>query len=747
MPPTLTQEIVLIGGGHAHAIALWHFGQNPIPGVRLTLITDTLHAPYSGMLPGHIAGFYTFDQAHIDLYRLCQFAQAQLYHDQAIGLDLKRNQVQCAHRPPVSFDLLSLDIGSTPNRLKVPGASTHAIPVKPVSGFLQHWRETIEGFARYPTQPLKLAIVGGGAGGVELALTMQQGLFVCRQATGGMRTLEASVDASFVLYTAAFPEIHLFHEGREIMPSHNAFVRQRLTQLMQRRDIHLHLGERVTQVTAEGVRCQSGLMVECNKVFWVTQASAPDWLKACGLATDSEGFVLVKDSLQSISHPQVFAAGDMATMVNYTRPKAGVFAVRQGKPLYESWKRAVLGKPSQGYRPQRDILGLIGTGDGQAIASWGKWGIGPHPLLWRWKDWIDRRFMARFSHFPAAAVAQDAIPIPVPAAVLTTVLHRIKTDHPKMESLIQGDRTNVAIESVSPGMLLHSVDTLTDFLRDPYVFGTIVTHHGLNALLARGATPQSSLAWIELPQAETALQAETLYQVLLGMLQGLGISQTQLVGCTAFLGSKLSVGLSSRGHAYPEEVLHLENLQPGQVLILTKALGVGTLLRSHAENQGKGRWLEGAIASMLQSNYPATVVFLQTGATACTAVGSLGLLGHLIPMVSQSSVAVTLNLDYLPVLDGAIEGFQQGNWSLFAEETPPSFPYLQNASSFSSHPAYPLLFEPQISGGLVAGIPKVQAIECLKLLQDLGYTQSAIIGEVHLPTGEISPIKLEVTDP
>jgi selenide,water dikinase len=744
MAQTLSKEIVLIGGGHAHAIALRQFALNPLPGVRLTLITDTLHTPYSGMLPGHIAGFYSFDQTHIDLHHLCQFAQAQLYQDHAIGLDLKRNQVLCAHRPPVRFDLLSIDIGSTPSRLQVGGADKYAIPAKPVSQFLNHWRETIESFARYPTKTLKLAIVGGGAGGVELALTMQQGLFVCRQATGGMR----NIDASFVMYTASFPEIHLFHQGQEVMPSHNQVVRQRITQLMHRRDIQLHLGERVTQVSPQGIQCQSGLSLECDRVFWVTQASAPPWLKAAGLATDRDGFILVKDSLQSISHPQVFAAGDIATMVNHTRPKAGVFAVRQGQPLYENLKQVALGKSPKPYRPQPEILGLIGTGDGKAIASWGKWGLGPNPLLWRWKDWIDRRFMAQFEDLGRSPTAPPLTPLPIPPERLSSVLKRMITENPKLESLINisnpGD--NLALSSVSPGILIESMDLLTDRLRDPYLFGISATHHCLNPILARGATPHSVLGWIELPDSLPPQQEETLYQLLSGVLKALMVSQTQLVGCRASLGPSLSLGFASQGYAYPEQLLHPQKLQPGQVLILTKPLGVGALLTAQEQYKGRARWLEGAIASMIQSNYPASLTFVETGATACSAVGNLGLLGHLGTMVDLSSVSLSLNLDHLPVLEGALESWRQVGLSPFYEQNQESDRYLQNGSSFSSHPVYPLLFDPQWSGGLVAGVPRPQADECLKLLQDLGYTQSAIMGEVHLPTSDLPPIQLSVNE-
>ncbi|MBC6480527.1 MAG: FAD-dependent oxidoreductase [Hormoscilla sp. GM7CHS1pb] len=376
----MVKNLVLIGGGHSHAIALRLFGLNPLPGVNLTLITDCSHTPYSGMLPGHVAGFYNFDECHIDLPHLCQFAQAQIYIDRAIGLDLENNRVLCADRPAVTFDLLSIDIGSTPAKISVPGAAEYAIPAKPVPQFLQAWNQLLSEITIAGTKPIIIAIVGGGAGGVELALTMQQRL---RKVIGRENV-----------------KIHLFHRSRELMNSHNLWVRQRLEKILLQRGIQLHLQENVCEVKSGGVRCESGLTVECDRIFWVTQASAPSWLGESGLTTDSSGFILVEDTLRSVSHGQVFAAGDIATMKNYQRPKAGVFAVRQGKPLFENLQQMLLSKPLQPYRPQQEILGLIGTGDGRAIASRGNWGCGPSKLLWVWKDYIDRKFMRLFGDLP-----------------------------------------------------------------------------------------------------------------------------------------------------------------------------------------------------------------------------------------------------------------------------------------------------------------------------------------------------------
>ncbi|MEA5603071.1 FAD-dependent oxidoreductase [Nostoc sp. UHCC 0252] len=385
------KNLVLIGGGHSHAIALKMFGMKPLPGARLTLITANQKTAYSGMLPGHIAGFYTHDECHIDLQPLANFAQANLHIDRVVALDLENNKVLCANGLVVDFDVLSIDIGSTPARVSVSGAAKYAIAAKPVSQLLEHWDELIAAVGKNPQEPISIAIVGGGAGGVELALAMQSHLHqILRQTQQPTQNLE----------------IHLFHRQMELMPNYHQSVRHQIQQILTERGIKLHLGENVCNIAPKKdketreifeIKCDSGLTINCNKIFWVTQASAPEWLKIAGLGTDEQGFILVEDTLQSQTHPQVFASGDIATMVNHPRPKAGVFAVRQGKPLFENLQRILLGKSLKPYKPQKQYLSLIGTGDGKAIATRGIITLPPHKLLWHYKDCIDRRFMERFS--------------------------------------------------------------------------------------------------------------------------------------------------------------------------------------------------------------------------------------------------------------------------------------------------------------------------------------------------------------
>jgi selenide,water dikinase len=336
-------------------------------------------------MPGFIAGHYAYGDIHIDLGPLARFAGARLYHDEVIGLDLTNRTVHCRHHPAMSYDILSLNIGSTPGFSRVPGADQVVVPVKPISNFVQRWQQLVARVCATPDR-IRLGVVGAGAGSVELTLAMQFRLRQLLQAAGRADTLE----------------YHLFSGSATILPTHNRRVRATFRRVLAERGVHVHEGCRIVEVDCQGLRCADGSVYRLNEILWVTDATAPGWLAAAGLAVDDHGFVLLDAALQSVSHPEVFAAGDVAAVVPYPREKAGVIAVRQGKPLTRNLRRVLGGHTPQPFVPQKKWLALISTGDKYAVASRGCWSIAGQ-WVWRWKDWLDRRFMRKYKVLPAQA--------------------------------------------------------------------------------------------------------------------------------------------------------------------------------------------------------------------------------------------------------------------------------------------------------------------------------------------------------
>ncbi|MBP0017412.1 MAG: selenide, water dikinase SelD [Cyanobacteria bacterium SBLK] len=729
----IVTDLVAIGGGHSHAIALKLFAMNPLANVRITLITDALHTPYSGMLPGYVAGFYSYDETHIDLQRLSRFANIQLYHDRAIGLDLENNKVICQKHPPVAFDYLSIDIGSTPVKNSVPGVAEYAIPVKPVPRFLKQWEKIVQKIQESPHQSHTLAVVGGGAGGVELLLNIQARLETL------FKRLQLPINNI---------KFHLFHRGRELMTGHNSWVSKRLTKILISRGVQLHLGETVSKIKSDRLVCESGLTTEYDRVFWTTQASAAPWIQESGLKTDSRGFLLVEDTLQSVSHPHIFATGDIATMKNHPRPKAGVFAVRQGKPLYENLRNIILQQSLKPFVPQKQYLALIGTGDRSAIASRSFLGF-ESPLLWRWKDWIDREFMDRFDKLPPMSPSptkNKSNPVELSRSIqemycmgcgskvgkttLKRVLNRLKIQK-NSDIIVALDAPDDAaiIQIPENQYLVQTTDHFRSLVNDPFVFGEITAHHCLNDLFAMGANPHSVLAMVNIPFGREKNVEETLFQLLSGAISVLEKAEASLIGGHTIEDRELAFGLTCNGLVHPERILHKNGMKPGDVLILTKALGIGTLFAADMRYQAKGRWIEKAIASMLLSNQIAAQILQNCGATACTDVTGFGLAGHLLEMVGNTQIAVELNIEAIPVLDGAIATIQQEILSSLHWQNARASEYLENTELFQSSPLHSLLFDPQTSGGLLASIPADNLDLCLQQLQTAGYSQSVCIGK------------------
>lgn len=753
----ITQDLVLIGGGHSHAIALRQFGMNPIPEVRLTLITDVTDTPYSGMLPGYVAGLYGFDECHIDLRPLANFAGARMVVDRAVGLDLEHSRVICANRPAIAFDLLSIDIGSTPAVATVPGAADYAIPVKPISQFLSRWDALVQQLAQpdhAPADPLSLGIVGGGTGGVELALAVQSRLQQIGRQGGA---------------SAPNPTLHLFQRGSELMPERRPWARRKMQHILEKRGVQLHLNEAVSQVGEDWVQCESGLKVACDQLFWVTQAAAAPWLRTSGLATCDRGFIQVNDYLQSTSHPQVFAAGDVATMVNHPRPKAGVFAVRQGKPLYTNLRRALQRQPLQPFVPQKEFLILIGLGDRTAVASRGAIGWGAAAWIWQWKERVDRAFMDQFVSLQpmtmgmeSGASAPSINPMPcagcgskIGSSVLGRSLARVRQDFGGSDGALDRDDIliglnapdDAAVISVPAGqVLVQTVDYFRALVNDPFVFGQIAATHALGDLFAMGATPHSALAIATLPYATDAKHEELLYQLLSGAVKVLTQAGAVLIGGHTSADSGLSFGLACNGLAMPERLLRKSGMTPGDVLILTKPLGTGTLFAADMQLKAKGRWIEAAIQSMLSSNQAAATLLQTHQATACTDITGFGLLGHLSELLHASHTAAEISLAALPRLDGASETLAQGIVSSLHPQNLQAAAQIQNLASVAAHPLFPLLFDPQTCGGLLASVPAATASDCLTALRSHGYASSQAIGRVVARSVERSPLLISLDD-
>ena len=742
-----TTDLVLLGGGHSHLSVIKQFGMRPLNGLRITVISRDIHTPYSGMIPGLIAGHYTLDDTHIDLRPLCEFAGARLFHSEVTRIDLKQKLIYCLNRPPVRFDYLSINTGSHPDLSKINGAQELGIPVKPINTFINHWQAVLHSLKENPRQST-IAVVGGGAASVEIILAMQYQL---QQSLGF-----SAKDVCFELLCAA----------PNILNGHNPKVEHFFSNKLKERGIKVQTRCTVLSVQTDSSSSQQQLQLStaqpllCDTLIWAVQAGSPDWTRQSGLRCNTKGFIEVNQSLQSLSHANVFAAGDVAHFVAQPLPKSGVYAVRAGKILAKNLRRMIQGKTLIKYQPQQRFLSLLMTGNQVAVVSRGA--LFTHGAwAWRLKNHIDKKFIKSFSQLPLMTGANQpsinkslthtppaetmrcgGCGAKVSQRILSRVMAQLKPINNSDVAIGLNAPDDAAVITPPSGkQWLQTVDYFRAFINDPYLLGRIATNHCLSDIYAMGATPHSALAIASIPYASEPIIEDTLLQLMSGAVQSLNEQNTALIGGHSSEGAELGFGLSVNGVIKPEHLLTKAKLKTGQQLILTKAIGTGTLFAANMLGKAQGQWIEQALQHMLINNRQAAQIIHQHQATACTDITGFGLIGHLIEMLKATdNVAAQLYINRLPLLNGATYCASKGWLSSLQTENQQAQQAIINRESFINESAYPLLFDPQTSGGLLAAIPANQAQACLQALHQADCPEAAIIGEINaeLPTATIS---------
>jgi len=379
--PPPNQHIVLLGAGHAHLQVVRWWRRRPIPFVQLTLVSAFDRAAYSAMLPSAFAGRYELGDLLIDLPRLCRRCGVQLIVDRAVKLDPAAKRIELAHQPSLSFDVASVNIGSVPTAEVLCQMHRILVCVKPMTSFLERFEIRLKELLAqhrdaHRADLIPVAIVGGGAAGVELALCLEE------------RAHQQELPL----------EVLLIEGGGEILPGASEGAVRRVRKLLKRRGIAVHLGRRIAGCDEDGPAAlvfDDGEKLPCELAVWATTAAPPAVLKGFDLPKSSRGFLSVRSTLQSTADVPVFAVGDVADLFGDPVPKAGVYAVREARVLWHNLQRLLDHEPLRTYRPQRGFLSLLSCGDGTAILDYKGWSV---HSTWAWwlKQWIDWRFVRRF---------------------------------------------------------------------------------------------------------------------------------------------------------------------------------------------------------------------------------------------------------------------------------------------------------------------------------------------------------------
>ncbi|MCV2882793.1 selenide, water dikinase SelD [Actibacterium sp. XHP0104] len=717
-PIPLTRDLVLIGGGHSHALVLRQWAMRPLPGVRLTVINPGPSAPYSGMLPGLIAGHYRREQLEIDLVRLARAAGARVVLGCATGIDRQARLVAVKGRAPVFYDIASIDIGITSDLPSLPGFTEHAVPAKPLGAFADRW----EAFAAAARDGARVLVIGAGVAGVELAMASAH------------RLRQQGVAA----------EVHLLEASDRPLRDIGEGARRALLSQLRENGVTLHTGVAIDRVTATGV-IAGGAEMPGDLVIGVAGARPQGWLADTGLDL-VDGFVAVGPDLASVNDPAIYAVGDCAHLTHAPRPKAGVFAVREAPVLFDNLRADLIGGRRRPYHPQRDYLKLISTGGKRAVAD--KLGLRLEgDLLWRWKDRIDRKFMAMFHDMPPMQ-ARPALP-PVAAQGVAEMLagHQppcggcaakpgpdvlrgglCDLPAPGRADVLVGAGDDAAVLGHGDGAQVITADHFRAFVDDPYVLTQIAAVHALGDIWAMGAAPQAALATLILPRMRDRMQAEMLREIMAAATQVFRAAGADLVGGHTSVGDELTVGFTVTG-LHPGRPIGLAGAQAGDALILTKPLGSGTIFAAEMQGRAHGDDVAAALRVMARAQGDAAGI-LAPVARAMTDVTGYGLAGHLLTVLRASGLGADLALGAVPLMPGALELAQEGVRSTAYEANAALGRDLIGAEP--GDPRTALLFDPQTAGGLLAAVPGDQAQGVVERLQQ-GGDQAAVIG--HLAPG------------
>ncbi|MEM9757124.1 MAG: selenide, water dikinase SelD, partial [Pseudomonadota bacterium] len=569
----LVRDVVLVGGGHTHALVLRAWGMNPVPGARLTLVHPAATAPYSGMLPGHIAGHYARDDLEIDMVRLARFAGARLIPTAATGLDPARKVLSVEGRCDIAYDILSLDIGVTAKMPETPGFAAHGLPAKPLGGLAEGWARFCDGAAT----GARVVVIGGGVAGAELAMA----------AAHRLRDLD--------------PTVTVIDRGN-VLVALPPRARARMRAAMAEAGIEVIEGMAVAEVTATAVRLQDGRDIAADCVIGAAGAHPHAWIAGTGLTTEA-GYLTVDRSLRSVDDPSVYAAGDCAHLAHAPRPKAGVFAVRAAPILTHNLRADLTGGPRRSFRPQRDYLKLVSLGRKAALGE--KAGLVVAGAgIWRWKDWIDRRFMYRVGNLPAmkspapppnaargVAAAMGAAPpcggcgAKIGAGALAAGTGAVRPGGRADVVLGMGD--DAAILKLGGARQALSTDHLRGFAEDPALVARVAALHAMGDIWAMRARPQVALAQVILPRMAEALQTRTMSEVMAAASDAFAGAGAEIVGGHSSEGAELSVGFTVTG-VLDRAPLSTAGARPGDALILSRPLGTGILLAAEMAGRARG---------------------------------------------------------------------------------------------------------------------------------------------------------------
>ena len=669
------------------------------------------------MLPGVLAGEYSWEEAHIDLLKLARFAGARLLVAEVDGVEPYLQEVSLKNRPSLHYDVLSINSGAAPSvELSLP---PYSIAVKPIGRFLPAIEQLLA--RRNENNALRLAVVGGGVASAEVMIALNE------------------------RYGSQL-ELALFTKAESVLDSFGKRTRSKASQLLDSFatvTCGVEIDDFEVKEAAQEVILlnQEQIKATVDGVLWITNVDAPNWLSSLRSPLCDRGFLKVNGYLASLQHQNIYAAGDVVDLTGQPRPKSGVFAVREGPILAYNLRAHLRAEPLRTFRAQKKALVLLRTSEKTALGDRGGY-LGNNRALGRYKRFLDQSFMAKFQDLPEMEVEVDQVaesmqaelPDPmrcggcgakVGADILGNVLSKLNDESDSPERIELDD---VAVFDLTTSRVAASCDGFRAMIDDPWRFGRIAAHHAMSDLYASGIQPKAALAIATVPAMSHPLMESDLFQMMAGAQDVLANAGTRLMGGHSAEGSELGVGFTVFG-AMADALWTKGNLREGELLVATKALGTGVLLAGAMQGAvAVEDWSE-TLAKMDVDLAPLFAVLQKFKISSCTDVTGFGLLGHLAEMNRASGTSATIYLDNVQALNGAVKALEDGLQSSLQMNNEQALTDWEIDATLDQQKVR-LLVDPQTCGGLLFGISAENANECVDEIREIGFTGADIIGVV-----------------
>lgn len=720
----ITNDLVLIGGGHSHLSVLMKLSKKPLNGNRITLITNEIDTPYSGMIPGYIEGIYSWRDSHIDLYRLCLKLNVRFIHAEVERVSAHEKEIYFKDRPKIKFDVLSINTGIQSNNREIKGAAKYCLPVKPISKLTNNFLNKITNFK-------SIAFIGGGAGSVELALAIKK------------RFLNINQDIKITIITGKRGLLSTFPQ------------KTKLTSLktLEKFKIDIIEYKRVLEVKPKQIILSDKSLLKIDKAILSTNSMTPKWLAKSDILLTKDNYILVNKSFQT-NYKYVFASGDVIDFNNQNLKKAGVFAVRSGKPLAINIRKFILGKKLVEYKFNKNYLALIGTSKRSAIAT--KYNLTFNSRFFFYlKKYIDQNFIKKFSDFRIRkkftldALKTDVLNIFVKHKEKITDENDImqckgcaaKVPLNALKQALPKDIVSTSEDAVSvPGHpeLYQTVDMISSIITDPFLLGKIAANHSISDMVSVNSKITSAMMILQLPLSKTEINSRDLEQVLLGANEIFKTIDCPLIGGHTMIGKDKDpiIGFSILGQKQKKIkiVKNRRKIKTKDLLILTEKIGSGLIFAGINNYLIDSYFQIDVIKQMIKGNLNFGKISNQLNILSMTDITGFGLANHLLNLIKRdnSKTGLTIYPNKIPLFEGVNECLNKDiKSSLFKSNydiAQKDIIYKRDKSKLDN-----ILYDPQTVGGIAFIIPQEEKYKHFKVLKEnnIKFTEIGFVNNIE----------------